>query len=198
MDHQQSGSWIQDREEAEDEQVLQPKIKRKRSLRIRPRHNVERPEEKSSNETSTLQRGDSSLLPFQVDHKYQTQLRGDPDMKLYGDSSSYRHEQNDSTTKGRRNLPSRRVANTSKLHASPKSSSRLNNSVSASADDASEHPRDNWDGKVVNSTGSSAFGSKMSDIIQRRVRTIYCHISAMFLVMRVVGSNVSAFSCTQT
>ncbi|PON68081.1 BRAHMA (BRM) ATPase [Parasponia andersonii] len=170
MDHQQSGSWIHEREEAEDEQVLQPKIKRKRSLRIRPRHNVERPEEKSSNETSSLQRGDSSLLPFQVDHKYQTQLRGDPEMKTYGDSSAFRHDQNDSSSKTRRNLPSRRIANASKLHASPKST-RLN-SMSASADDTSEHPRDNWDGKVVNSAGTSALGSKMPEIIQRRCNSV--------------------------
>ncbi|XP_062090362.1 ATP-dependent helicase BRM isoform X2 [Humulus lupulus] len=181
MDHQQSGSWIHEREEAEDEQVLQPKIKRKRSLRIRPRHNVERPEEKSSNETSSLQRGDlslqrgdSSLLPFQ-DHKNLTQLRGDPEMKSYGDSSALRHEQNDSSSKTRRNLPSRRIANTAKLHASPKSSpksgSRLNN-MSASVDDASEHPRDNWDGKVGNSSGTSVLGSKMPEIIQRRCKNV--------------------------
>ncbi|XP_030489988.2 ATP-dependent helicase BRM [Cannabis sativa] len=181
MDHQQSGSWIHEREEAEDEQVLQPKIKRKRSLRIRPRHNVERPEEKSSNETSSLhrgdlslQRGDSSLLPFQ-DHKNVTQLRGDPDIKSYADSNSLRHEQNESL-KTRRNLPSRRIANTAKLHASPKSSpksgsSRLNN-MSASVDDATEHLRDNWDGKVGNSSGTTVLGSKMPEIIQRRCKNV--------------------------
>lgn len=169
MDHQQSGSWIHEREEAEDEQVLQPKIKRKRSLRIRPRHNFERPEEKSSNEPS-LQRGDSSLLPFQVENKYQAQLRGDPEMKTYGDSSAFKHDKNDSSLKSRRNLPSRRIANTSKLHTSPKSS-RLN-SVSASVDDASDHPRDNWDGKGVSPSGNSVLGSKMPEIIQRRVCTV--------------------------
>ncbi|KAL0428846.1 UNVERIFIED_CONTAM: ATP-dependent helicase BRM [Sesamum radiatum] len=47
MDQQQSGSWIQEREEGEDEQVLQPKVKRKRSIRLRPRHTTERSEEKA-------------------------------------------------------------------------------------------------------------------------------------------------------
>ncbi|KAL5572892.1 hypothetical protein UlMin_022489 [Ulmus minor] len=170
MEHQQSGSWIHDRDEAEDEQVLQPKIKRKRSLRVRPRHNVERAEEKSSNEIPSLQRGDSSLLPFQMDLKYQAQLRADPEMKTYGEPNVLKHEQNDSSSKGRRNLPSRRVANASKLHASPKSG-RLSG-VSAPADDPHEHPRDNWDGKVGNSSGTSVFGSKMPDIIQRRCKNV--------------------------
>ena len=174
VDHQQSGSWIHDREEPEDEQVLQPKIKRKRSLRIRPRH-MERPEEKSSNETSSV-RADASLMPFQADLKNQAQLRGDHETKIYGDSSAFRHEQNDSSSKSRRNIPGRRIANAPKSHASPKSS-RLN-SMSASADDANEHPRDNWEGKGANSSGPSALGPKMSDIIQRRVRTL-CHISSL-------------------
>ncbi|KAG0454181.1 hypothetical protein HPP92_025485 [Vanilla planifolia] len=47
---QQSGSWAHDREEGEEEQVVQPKLKRRRSIRIRPRHTVERLEEKSNSE----------------------------------------------------------------------------------------------------------------------------------------------------
>ncbi|KAF2315290.1 hypothetical protein GH714_038735 [Hevea brasiliensis] len=120
MDHQQSGSWIQDRDEGEDEQVLQPKITRKRSIRVRPRHTLEKPE-KSGIEAH---RGDSGLMPFQVDHKHQSQLRTDAEMKTFGQPSASRHDQTDSS-KGRRSLPSRRIANTTKLHASPKSS-RLN------------------------------------------------------------------------
>ncbi|KAL8499941.1 hypothetical protein ACS0TY_019807 [Phlomoides rotata] len=45
MEQQQSGSWTHDRLEGEDEQVLQPKIKRKRSLWLRPRHTTERSED---------------------------------------------------------------------------------------------------------------------------------------------------------
>ncbi|KAK3155821.1 hypothetical protein QOZ80_2AG0099120 [Eleusine coracana subsp. coracana] len=47
MDFQQSGSWNHERDDGEDEQVLQPKIKRKRSIRIRPRPNAEKQEDRS-------------------------------------------------------------------------------------------------------------------------------------------------------
>jgi hypothetical protein len=167
MDHQQSGSWIHDREEGEDEQVLQPKIKRKRSLRVRPRYTIERPEEKPGNETQSSQRGDSSLSPFPVDNKYHAQLKTDPETKARGESNTFKHDQNDSSSKSRRNLPSRKIANMSKLHASPKSS-RLNCTPSP-AEDVAEQLREGWDGKSMNSTGTSAFGAKMPDNMQRRV-----------------------------
>ncbi|XP_073263490.1 ATP-dependent helicase BRM isoform X3 [Populus alba] len=165
MDHQQSGSWIHDRDEGEDEQVLQPKIKRKRSIRLRPRLTVERPEEKSSND---VQRGDSFLLPFQVDNKYQAQLKSDTEMKALVEPSGFKHDQSDSS-RSRRNLPSRRIAKTSKLRASPKSS-RLN-LQSAPAEDAAEHSRESLDGKVPSTSGASTLG-KMSDVIQRRCKNV--------------------------
>ncbi|XP_011036609.1 PREDICTED: ATP-dependent helicase BRM isoform X2 [Populus euphratica] len=166
MDHQQSGSWMHDRDEGEDEQVLQPKIKRKRSIRLRPRHTVERPEEKSSND---VQRGDSCLLPFQMDHKYQAQLRSDAEMKALVEPSGFKHDQIDSST-SRRNLPSRRIAKTSKLHASPKSG-RLH-LQSAPAEDATEHSRMSRDGKVPSTSGTLSLGTKMSDVIQRRCKNV--------------------------
>ncbi|WCJ22764.1 transcription regulatory protein SNF2 putative [Euphorbia peplus] len=165
MEHQQSGSWIHDREECEDEQVLQqPKIKRKRSIRLRPRHNLEKLEEKSGAE-----RGDSSLLPFHAEHKYQAQLRTESEVKPFGEPIASRHDQSDSS-RSRRNLPSRRIANASKSHTSPKSS-RLN-LQSAAVEDAGEHSRESWDGKVANSSGTSLLGSKMSDVIQRRCKNV--------------------------
>ncbi|KAH1085742.1 hypothetical protein AAZX31_07G066600 [Glycine max] len=164
MDHQLSGSWIHDRDEGEDEQVLQkPKIKRKRSLRVRPRHATERPEEKSGSEMA-------SHLAVQADHKYQAQLRTDPESKLFGDSNASRHEQNSPSLKNKRTLPSRRVANTSKLHGSPKSS-RLN-CMSVPSQDGGEHSRESWEGKPINSSGSSAHGTKMTEIIQRRCKNV--------------------------
>ncbi|CAL2241805.1 unnamed protein product [Prunus armeniaca] len=170
MDHQQSGSWNHDRDEGEDEQVLQPKIKRKRSLRVRPRHTVERPEEKSGSETPSLQRGDSSLLPFQADHKSQIQSRADSEIKTYGDPHALKHDQSDSSSKTRRSLPARRVGNASKLHASPKSG--RSNSVPDPAEDAAEHHRENWDGKVGSTSGTPVYGTKMPDIIQRRCKNV--------------------------
>ncbi|XP_044493591.1 ATP-dependent helicase BRM-like isoform X2 [Mangifera indica] len=93
MDHQQSGSWTHDRDEGEDEQqVLQPKIKRKRSIRVRPRHTVEKQEEKPWNEAPSLQRGDSSLLPFQMEHKYQAQLRTETETKTHDDAADHSRE----------------------------------------------------------------------------------------------------------
>jgi SWI/SNF-related matrix-associated actin-dependent regulator of chromatin subfamily A protein 2/4 len=177
MDHQQSGSWIHDRDEGEDEQVLQPKIKRKRSIRLRPRLTVEKPEEKSSND---VQRGDSFLLPFQVDNKYQAQLKSDTEMKALVEPSGFKHDQSDSS-RSRRNLPSRRIAKTSKLRASPKSS-RLN-LQSAPAEDAAEHSRESWDGKVPSTSGASTLG-KMSDVIQRRVCT-WSFIILIYLVLLI-------------
>ncbi|KAJ6872863.1 ATP-dependent helicase BRM isoform X2 [Populus alba x Populus x berolinensis] len=166
MDHQQSGSWMHDRDEGEDEQVLQPKIKRKRSIRLRPRHTVERPEEKSSND---VQRGDSCLLPFQMDHKYQAQLRSDTEKKALVEPSGFKYDQIDSST-SRQNLPSRRIAKTPKLHASPKSG-RLH-LQSAPAEDATEHSRVSLDGKVPSTSGTSSLGTKMSNVIQRRCKNV--------------------------
>ncbi|XP_061341259.1 ATP-dependent helicase BRM-like isoform X3 [Gastrolobium bilobum] len=158
MDHQQSGSWIHDRDEGEDEQVLQkPKIKRKRSLRVRPRHATERPEEKSASEMT-------SHLAVQADHKHQAPLRTDLETKPFGDSNTSRHDQNTSSLKNKRTLPSRRVANTSKSHSSPKSSHL--NCISAPSEDVGEHSRESWEGKPINSSGSSAHGTKMTEIIQ--------------------------------
>jgi SWI/SNF-related matrix-associated actin-dependent regulator of chromatin subfamily A protein 2/4 len=178
VDHQQSGSWMHDRDEGEDEQVLQPKIKRKRSIRLRPRHTVERPEEKSSND---VQRGDSCLLPFQMDYKYQAQLRSDTEMKALVEPSGFKHDQIDSST-SRRNLPSRRIAKTPKLHASPKSG-RLH-LQSAPAEDATEHSRVSLDGKVPSTSGTSSLGTKMSDVIQRRVCT-WSFIILIYLVLLI-------------
>ncbi|KAE9605393.1 putative DNA helicase chromatin remodeling SNF2 family [Lupinus albus] len=164
MDHQQSGSWIHDRDEGEDEQVLQmPKIKRKRSLRIRPRHTAERPEGKSTNEMA-------SHLAVQADHKYHTQLRTDSESTAFVDSNPSKHDQHPSSVKNKRTLPSRRVANTSKLHGSPKSS-RLN-SISAHSEDGGEHSRETWEGKPINSSGSSGHGTKTTEITQRKCKNV--------------------------
>ncbi|XP_022974568.1 ATP-dependent helicase BRM [Cucurbita maxima] len=170
MENQQSESWIHDRDDGEEEQVLQPKIKRKRTLRLRPRPPVERREEKIYGETQSLQYGDSSSpSPFRADHKF-NKFKNDPEAKPYGDSNSLKREQSESSSKTRRNLSTRRMAPTSKLHSSPKSS-RLN-SLTGSAEDAVEHSRESWDGKPLTAGGSSAFGSKMPDIIQRRCKNV--------------------------
>lgn len=168
MYHQQSGSWIHDRDEGEEEQVLQkPKIKRKRSLRVRPRHTMERPGEKSGSEMASLQRGESSLL---LNNKYQLQTRVGPESKSLGDSSASKHDKKEPLFKNKRNLPSRKVPNASKLHGPPKSS-RLN-CTSSPSEDSGEHSRESWKGKPINLSGSAAHGTKMAEIIQRGVCVI--------------------------
>ncbi|GLU00741.1 hypothetical protein SLE2022_180870 [Rubroshorea leprosula] len=170
IDHQQSGSWIHDRDEGEDEQVLQPKIKRKRSIRLRPRHTVERPEEKSSSDLLSIQRGESSLMSTQLDHKHQSQLKTEVETKTSRERSSFKHDPSDSSLKNRRNLPSRKIANTPKSHASP-NSGRLSY-VSGPGEDALEPSRESWDNKLTSFSGTSNFGVKMSDSVQRKCKNV--------------------------
>lgn len=170
LDIQQSGSWNHEREEGEDEQVLQkPKIKRKRSIRLRPRHTMERSEERYSNEKPSLQqRGDSSQ--FLTDKKFGGQFRIEPESKMFGDSAAFKQDQSDMSSKNRRTLPSRRTGSTSKLHASTKPGRPTN--LPAPMDEAGEHSRDSWEGKDVNTSGNSNFGAKMSDIVQRKCKNV--------------------------
>ncbi|KAL0412042.1 UNVERIFIED_CONTAM: ATP-dependent helicase BRM [Sesamum latifolium] len=166
MDHQQSGGWIQDRDEGEDEQVLQPKIKRKRSIRLRPRLTVQRSEEKH-NDKSSLRLGDPSQLPFQVDGTYGSQARDDLAHKFRGDSSSLSPCRNVSSIKNRRNLPIKKNSNTGEEHALK--SGRVNYG-STPPDDAAEHSRETWDSKVMKRPKSSA--NKMSEVIQRKCKNV--------------------------
>ncbi|MED6215867.1 hypothetical protein PIB30_002556 [Stylosanthes scabra] len=110
-----------------------------------------------------------SHLAIQADHKYQAQPMADLESKRLVESKSGRHDLN-ASLKNKRSLPQRRVANTSKLHGSPKSS-RLN-SISAPSEDGGEHSRESWEVKTINSSGSSAHGTKMTEIIQRRCKNV--------------------------
>ncbi|KAL3622142.1 hypothetical protein CASFOL_033553 [Castilleja foliolosa] len=167
IEQQQSGSWTQDHDEAEDEQVLQPKIKRKRSIRLRPRHSTtERLEEKQSDKSSSLRRGDPSQLPFQMEHKYKSQARDDrAHNKSLGDTSSLRVEKSDSSVKNKRILPSRK--STGIMQGSNKAG-RV--SYGSPSGDAMEHARENWDSKIMK--GSKSSGNKMSEVIQRKCKNV--------------------------
>lgn len=166
MDHQQSESWVHEREEGEDEQVLQPKIKRKRSLRMRPRHTMERPEEKSSNGALPVQCGDSPFLSLQMDHKYQPQSRTASETSPFGEPTAPKHGHGGPSMKSRRQTSLRRISEPSKLHPLPKSS--RSNQISSS-DTAAERLRENWNGRVANPSGNSSVGAGLSEIIQRKV-----------------------------
>ncbi|XP_073317102.1 ATP-dependent helicase BRM-like [Primulina huaijiensis] len=161
IDHQQSGSWIQDRDEGEDEQVLQPKIKRKRSIRYRPRP-ADRLEEKYIKKSS-LRHVDHAQLQFQVERKYAFQARGEHSHNV-GEPNSLKSYKNDSSIKNRRSLPSRKISNIAKLHGSMKSGAEQ------PRDYIAEQPRENWDNKVMKRpTGS---GYKMSAVIQRKCKNV--------------------------
>ncbi|KAL7158770.1 hypothetical protein ABFS83_02G165400 [Erythranthe nasuta] len=168
IDQQQSGSWNQDRDEGEDEQVLQPKIKRKRSIRLRPQHTTtERSEEKRSDKSLSLRRGEpSSQLPFQVDQKLKSQARDDRQHKVIGDTSLLKSEKHDLSMKNKRNLPSRK--NTANVQGTLKPG--RSNYGSALSDDGAEI-RENMDSKVMKGPKSSS-GTKMPEVIQRKCKTV--------------------------
>ncbi|XP_077223667.1 transcription regulatory protein SNF2 isoform X2 [Tasmannia lanceolata] len=169
MDLQQSGSWIHDRDDGEDEQVLQPTIKRKRSIRIRPRYNLERPEVKSDTEKLFSQRGNPSQLPSQVDHDYGRHSRIDPDLKPFNEPVGERHDLSDSVSKQRRNLPSRKATSSSKFNVMAKPNSL--NCMPGPSEDVAEHSRESWDGKAMN-IGGPNFTARMPDIVQRKCKNV--------------------------
>lgn len=167
-DLQRSGSWAHDRDEGEEEQVLQPTIKRKRSIRLRPRQTAER-----------IDGSDMPVAqPLQVDRSYRSKLRTVVDS---------RQDQSDSSSR-LRSLPGKKVANTSKLHVSSPKSGRLN-ATQLSVEDNAEDGREAWDG--TSPISSSNTGARMSPIIQKRVcyvkwNILYC----IFLYGPCVGTSI--------
>ncbi|VVB13842.1 unnamed protein product, partial [Arabis nemorensis] len=151
-DLQRSGSWAHDRDEGEEEQVLQPTIKRKRSIRLRPRQTAER-----------MDGSDMPVAqPLQVDRSYRSKLR------TVVDSHGSRHDQSDSSSR-LRSLPAKKVVNTTKLHVSSPKSGRLN-ATQLSLEDNAEAARETWDG--TSPIGSSNSGARMSHIIQKRCKNV--------------------------
>ncbi|GAB4861719.1 hypothetical protein Ancab_036972 [Ancistrocladus abbreviatus] len=166
MDHQQSGSWNHELKEGGDEQVVRPKIKRKHSIRLRPRQTAERQEDRYGFEKPSVRCGDSSQFPSLAEQRFEARLRTKLDPKMFGDSASLKQEQNEPSCKSRRNLPPR-VGNAPKLHASPKSSHM--NSFSVPAEEGDDISRGSFDGEVFIVGGSTNHCPKMTDAIQRKV-----------------------------
>lgn len=138
-----------DRDEGGGEQVLQPTIKRKRSIRLRPRQTAE------GTDVSDV----PAAQPLQVDRSYRSKLR------TVADSHGSRQDQSDSSSR-LRSLPAKKVANTSKLHVSSPKSGRLN-ATQLPVEDNDEAARETWDG--TSPIGSSNAGARMSHTIQKRV-----------------------------
>ncbi|XP_068639207.1 ATP-dependent helicase BRM-like [Aristolochia californica] len=170
MDIQQSGSWIHERDDGEEEQVLQPKIKRKRSIRVRHRYNLEKHEEKSNNEKVLLQRGVNTL--HADSRNCDIQIRADSDAEACSDTPvSDRHVPAESVSKQRRNLSSRKGASSMKwVGAKPTKLS----SGPGNPQDVAEYSRETWDGKANNVSGQAAsYGSfKMTEIVQRKCKNV--------------------------
>ncbi|XP_047337449.1 ATP-dependent helicase BRM-like [Impatiens glandulifera] len=170
IQQQLSGSWIQDRDEGEDEQVLQPKIKRKRSIRLRPSSMPKRVEEKYTNEKLSFIGGDSSQSPFQLENKYKAKFKTGSELKTYTEASATKHDQCDLSVKGKRNVPSRRVSNAAKSQTSTKIG--RSTALSNTSEDVAEHSRESPEGKLTKTSGTGGSSSKMPDIIQRRCKNV--------------------------
>ncbi|KAL8138466.1 hypothetical protein V2J09_004467 [Rumex salicifolius] len=162
VDLQQSGSWNYDRGGCEDEQVLQPKIKRKRSVRLRPRAFVGRQEDRPAYDRLSLNCGDSLQLRSQMEEKFcmQHKTLAEPLCK---------QGRNGPSLQSRPSLPAR-TGNISKLHA-PTKLSRVN-SVSARSEEPEDDSRGSWNGKATSASTNSNYDAKMSDVIQRRCKNV--------------------------
>ncbi|GAB2217338.1 hypothetical protein Drorol1_Dr00000512 [Drosera rotundifolia] len=164
MDRQQSGSWNHEREEGEDEQVVQRKIKRKRSIRLRPRPTtLERQEDLYSDEKPSLRRGDSSKFSFMGDQKIEVPLKAEPEHKMLRESASLKLEQNEPSPRTRRSVPTR-AANTSKVSGAGKPS-RM--SIPAPAEEDDENSPESG-----NLGGGANIRAKMSEGVQRKCKNV--------------------------
>lgn len=162
MDVKQSSSGNEDNDqdevEGEDEQVLHPKIKRKRSIRIRPKQ-----------EKPTILRGDSSSqLPFQADRKHvnvKTEIERETDPSL----------------------------KTKRTPATKKNSNKANVNVpvrTTRGNSVSTPPNENLAAKV----GTSIGGTKMSEAVQRRVRTAFHTLCYQFFILFYRANFAAGFS----
>ncbi|KAI7755070.1 hypothetical protein M8C21_006537 [Ambrosia artemisiifolia] len=161
MDLQHSGSLNHDHDE--NEKVLQPKLKRKRSIRVRPRIAVGRPDNKSVDRSSLLH-GQSSHLPFQADRTLHAQSVSDrkaqADRKLVQENKAYKHEQSSSSLKAKRTPPARKIAG----------QPTRTNPISGPSENTKEHIKERSGVKVKK--GSGSFGrTMMTEATQRRVRS---------------------------
>lgn len=156
---QQSGSLNDARDD--NEKVMQPKLKRKRSMRVRPQPAVRRLDNKSVDRSSLLH-GQSSHLPFQADRRLHAQSLADQkvqaDRKLVQENNAYKHEQSNPSLKAKRTPPARKTVG----------QPTRTNPLSGPSEKAREHFKERPDVKVKK--GSVPFGgTMMTEAVQRRV-----------------------------
>ncbi|KAK1425168.1 hypothetical protein QVD17_20514 [Tagetes erecta] len=163
---QQSGSLNHAHDD--NEKVMQPKLKRKRSMRVRPRPAVGRLDSKSV-ERSSLLHGQSSHQHFQADRRLHAQTLADQkvqaDRKLAQENNAYRHEQSNPSPKAKRTLPARKAVG----------QPTRTNPLSGPSEKAREHFKERPDVKVKK--GSVPFGgTMMTEAVQRRCKNVITKI----------------------
>ncbi|KAI4372339.1 hypothetical protein MLD38_010581 [Melastoma candidum] len=163
-DHRQSESWIHEREDGEDEQVVQPMIKRKRSLRMRPRHTLDIGETKLG--TPPLQSRDPSLLLRQMDNKHQMPVRSSTETSGSVDRGALKQVGGGASIKNKRQTSLRRMSET-KIHTLLKSV--RSNSMALS--DVAGHVKESWDTKTSNPAGTS-MANCVPDFVQRKCKNV--------------------------
>ncbi|KAH0470770.1 hypothetical protein IEQ34_000493 [Dendrobium chrysotoxum] len=157
IDIQRSGSWKHDHDEVDDEQVIQPKLKRKRSKRYRPKHTVERSEEKSSTYRTFSRHGSQPLSC--VHHDNVMLSRMDEGIGEFNRKSP-------SSLKQITNFPTRRAPIINK-HKYGGSSYLI-----GCEEDALDHSRESWNGQARYNTVPGLIRKKMSDSMQRKCKNI--------------------------
>ncbi|PKA45857.1 ATP-dependent helicase BRM [Apostasia shenzhenica] len=162
LDIQQSGSWNYDREDGEDEHVLQPKLKRKRSKRLRPRYAVEKLEMKSSNDRTFFQHGSQPLL--HVDHDDDMLSRTDTGVGEFSEPFLSKAVISSSQLKQRHNFQNRRVP---VLNSQKSGGFRYLSGSTEVATDVSRESRNSQDG-----SGPGFIGRKMSESMQRKCKNV--------------------------
>jgi hypothetical protein len=173
MDLQPSGSWNHERGDGEDEQVLQPKIKRKRSIRIRPRLNAEKQEDRSGDGVF-LQCG--AHLAFQGDGDYDSQFKFEQDTRAFPEPIVRQQSAAHPIVKQKRNMPSRKV--------SPASRTGGLTYLSGSGEGSAERSKENWSGIAIDSATPDFGRAKMSDSMQRKVSKNFSYLypTAVWLI----------------
>lgn len=185
MDFQHSGSWVHEREDGEEEQVLQPKIKRKRSMRNRPRPNSDKLEEKPNVEKRVLHPGNFyQQSSNQASYDYGRQLGLNKEVGAFSESVYDKSEHWGANLKRKQLVQSRvddglpETIAVSKQHVLPKHN-RVNGFVEPNQD-ATEYPRERRDSKLMHSGGSPNCigGGHMAETYQKRCKIVLDKLQA--------------------
>ncbi|KAG0459147.1 hypothetical protein HPP92_022275 [Vanilla planifolia] len=161
VDIQQSGSWNHEHDDCQGEQVLQPKLKRKRSLRPRPTYAIAKLEARSDRSCSQRH----SRPPFNAHHKDEKLSRTDTTI---GEPSGFFPKKQDtspSLLKKMNSFPTRGVPviNTQKSGGSKY--------LPDFSEDAVDCSRESWTCHAnANSIGHAR--TKMSDSMQRKCKNV--------------------------